>query len=73
MVCARMAPRPDRKMQQPAAFILVLQRAVDRRAAIAVLLVPLTDLDQLLKDWRSGGGDQMRNDYQRAYAAAKAA
>jgi putative aldouronate transport system substrate-binding protein len=34
---------------------------------------PLTDLDQLLKDWRSAGGDQMRNEYQQAYAAAKSA
>jgi putative aldouronate transport system substrate-binding protein len=33
---------------------------------------PLTALDQLLRDWRSGGGDQMRMEYQQAYAQSKA-
>ena len=34
---------------------------------------PLTDLDQLLRDWRGSGGDQMRNEYQQAYAASRSA
>ena len=32
---------------------------------------PLTDLDQLLQAWRSGGGDQMRNEFQQAYGARR--
>jgi putative aldouronate transport system substrate-binding protein len=28
-------------------------------------------LDQLVKDWRSAGGDQMRAEYQQAYASNK--
>jgi putative aldouronate transport system substrate-binding protein len=31
---------------------------------------PLADLDGLVKDWRSGGGDASRSDYEKAYAAA---
>jgi putative aldouronate transport system substrate-binding protein len=31
---------------------------------------PLSALDGLLQDWRSGGGDQMRTEYQQAYAQA---
>jgi putative aldouronate transport system substrate-binding protein len=33
----------------------------------------LASFDQLVKDWRSGGGDQMRTEYQSAYAEAKKA
>jgi putative aldouronate transport system substrate-binding protein len=32
---------------------------------------PLSDLDQLIKDWRSGGGDQMRAEYEQAYATSR--
>ncbi len=32
---------------------------------------PLSNLDQLLKDWRNGGGDQIRAEYQQAYADSK--
>ena len=46
VIGARMAPRPDRQVQQAAALIFVLQRLVDRGTAVAVLLVPLADLDQ---------------------------
>jgi putative aldouronate transport system substrate-binding protein len=31
---------------------------------------PLTDLDQLVKDWRSGGGDQIRKEFQQELASA---
>ncbi|MBO0882687.1 MAG: hypothetical protein J2P17_20610, partial [Mycobacterium sp.] len=33
---------------------------------------PMTDYDQLVSDWRSGGGEQIRREYQDAIAAAKA-
>jgi putative aldouronate transport system substrate-binding protein len=29
---------------------------------------PVSGLDQLIKDWRAGGGDQMRTEFQQAYA-----
>src|SRR5262249_38380293 len=32
---------------------------------------PLTALDQLIKDWRANGGEQMRAEYQKAYAESK--
>lgn len=32
---------------------------------------PLTDYDQLVQDWRTGGGDQMRTEYQQAYVDSK--
>ncbi|MGH2519544.1 MAG: extracellular solute-binding protein, partial [Chloroflexota bacterium] len=32
---------------------------------------PLSDWDQLLKDWRAQGGEQVRSEYQLAYAASK--
>ncbi|MGH2468922.1 MAG: hypothetical protein ACRDGF_02525 [Chloroflexota bacterium] len=28
---------------------------------------PLSDFDQLVKDWKSGGGDEIRTEYQQAY------
>src|SRR4051794_3483588 len=46
MVGARMPPRTDGEMQQARTFILRRQRLVDRRTAVAVLLVPLPDLDE---------------------------
>jgi putative aldouronate transport system substrate-binding protein len=30
---------------------------------------PLSDYDQLVSDWRSNGGDQMRTEFQQAYSA----
>jgi hypothetical protein len=32
---------------------------------------PMSDYDGLVKDWRAGGGDQMRAEYEQAYAAAR--
>lgn len=32
---------------------------------------PLSSFDQVLKDWRAAGGDQMRQEYQKAYADAQ--
>ena len=31
---------------------------------------PLTDYDQLVKDWQTNGGNQIRSEYQQAIAAA---
>ncbi len=45
MVGARMPPWPDHKVKKAAAFIFVLKRLVDRGRSIAVLLVPLPDLE----------------------------
>jgi putative aldouronate transport system substrate-binding protein len=32
---------------------------------------PMTDYDQLVQDWRTGGGDAIRAEFQQAYAAAQ--
>jgi hypothetical protein len=32
---------------------------------------PLSSLDAVLKDWRAGGGDQIRTEYQKAYEDAR--
>jgi putative aldouronate transport system substrate-binding protein len=32
---------------------------------------PISDYEQLLADWRSGGGDSIRSEYEQAYAAAQ--
>jgi putative aldouronate transport system substrate-binding protein len=32
---------------------------------------PMTDYDSLVADWRSGGGDTIRQEFQQAYAATK--
>jgi putative aldouronate transport system substrate-binding protein len=32
---------------------------------------PMSDYDQLISDWRSGGGDAIRSEFQQAYAAAQ--
>jgi hypothetical protein len=31
---------------------------------------PLSNLDQLLTDWRKGGGDQIRTEFQQVYATS---
>jgi hypothetical protein len=31
----------------------------------------MSDYDQLLAEWRSGGGDAIRSEYETAYAASK--
>jgi putative aldouronate transport system substrate-binding protein len=47
------------------------QRFSDGLGDIVAGRTPLSGLDQLIADWRSNGGDQMRTEYQQAYAAAK--
>jgi putative aldouronate transport system substrate-binding protein len=33
---------------------------------------PMSDFDQLVKDWRDGGGDQIKAEYEKDFAASKA-
>jgi len=47
------------------------QKMVDGMTAMITDRQPLSDWDQLVKDWRSGGGDEVRADYEKAYAAVK--
>jgi hypothetical protein len=32
---------------------------------------PLSNLDQLLQDWRSAGGDRIRGEFEKAYAQTR--
>jgi putative aldouronate transport system substrate-binding protein len=47
------------------------QRMSDGMTAIISGRQPLSDWEQMVKDWRSGGGDEVRGDYEKALAAAK--
>jgi putative aldouronate transport system substrate-binding protein len=47
------------------------QRFSDGLGDIVTGRTPLSGLDQLIADWRSSGGDQMRMEYEQAYVAAK--
>jgi putative aldouronate transport system substrate-binding protein len=44
----------------------------DRVSAMAAGRAPLTDLDQLVKDWRSQGGDQIRSEFEQVLQATAA-
>jgi putative aldouronate transport system substrate-binding protein len=44
------------------------QRFADGLGEIVRGQVPLNNLDRIIADWRSAGGDQMRSEYQQAYA-----
>jgi putative aldouronate transport system substrate-binding protein len=44
----------------------------DGVTAIVAGRQPLSDFDGLVSNWRSGGGDQIRGEYEQAYAAAAA-
>jgi putative aldouronate transport system substrate-binding protein len=46
------------------------QRFIDGLGELVTGRAPLSNLDQMLADWRSGGGDQIRQDYEQAYAQA---
>ncbi|MBV8083666.1 MAG: twin-arginine translocation signal domain-containing protein [Chloroflexi bacterium] len=50
---------------------VIFQKVTDALAEIVANRRPLSDFDQLLKDWKSAGGDQIRLEYQQAYAASK--
>ena len=51
---------------------LLLQNYTDALAEIVVGRNPLTGLDQIVSDWRANGGNQMRSEFERAYAEAAA-
>jgi len=42
------------------------QMIFDRVSSIAAGRAPLSDLDQLVSDWRSQGGEQIRGEFQQA-------
>jgi putative aldouronate transport system substrate-binding protein len=48
--------------------VVLNQKVVDGLAEMVTGHSPLSGLDQLVKDWRSAGGDQMRAEFQQAYA-----
>ena len=50
---------------------LLLKNFNDALVDLIVGRRPLGDLDGLVTEWRSNGGDQMRTEYEQAYAAAK--
>jgi putative aldouronate transport system substrate-binding protein len=50
---------------------LLTQKVLDGLGDIVTGRSPLTALDQLVKGWRSGGGDEMRSDFQQAYAGKR--
>src|SRR5207237_1011051 len=49
---------------------LLNQTMLDGLAEIVKGAQPITYLDQLAKDWRASGGDQMRAEFEQARAAA---
>jgi putative aldouronate transport system substrate-binding protein len=49
--------------------VTLLQRVADGLIDIVAGRRPTSDLDQLLKDWRTGGGDTIRGELEQAYAA----
>jgi putative aldouronate transport system substrate-binding protein len=48
----------------------LIQQFSDGLLPIVTGRAPLSDYDQVLKDWRSAGGDQMRTEYEQAYTDA---
>jgi putative aldouronate transport system substrate-binding protein len=51
---------------------LLLKNFTDGLVDFVVGRRPLSEYPQLLGEWRSNGGDQMRTEFEQAYAAAKA-
>ena len=49
----------------------LIQKITDAVGDMVTGRSPLSALEQLRSDWRSGGGDQMRTEYEQAYAASK--
>ena len=47
------------------------QKFVDGLAEMVTGHAPASGLDQLVSDWRSGGGEQMRAEFQQAYAESR--
>src|SRR5689334_19066947 len=55
MVGAGMPPRADYEVEEATALILILERAIDGGGAVAVLLIPLSDLEHGGDGERVGG------------------
>jgi putative aldouronate transport system substrate-binding protein len=51
--------------------VAIGQRVADGLIDIVAGRRPLADLDQLVKDWRSGGGDTIRGELEQAYASSQ--
>jgi putative aldouronate transport system substrate-binding protein len=49
----------------------LIQAVLDGLADMVTGRAPLGNLAQLIEDWRSGGGDQIRAEFQQAYADSK--
>jgi putative aldouronate transport system substrate-binding protein len=47
------------------------QKFADGLGEIVTGRSPLSNLDQLLSDWRAGGRDRMRSEYEQLYAASQ--
>jgi putative aldouronate transport system substrate-binding protein len=47
---------------------LLLRQLSDGLGPIVAGTAPLSDLDKVVNDWKSGGGESMRTEYARAYA-----
>jgi putative aldouronate transport system substrate-binding protein len=47
------------------------KRVADTLGDIVTGRSPLSGLDDLIQEWRTGGGEQMRTEYQQAYAKSK--
>jgi hypothetical protein len=51
--------------------VTLAQRVDDGVSEIIRGIRPESDLDQLVKDWQSAGGDKMRAEYQQALGSAE--
>jgi putative aldouronate transport system substrate-binding protein len=51
--------------------VAIGQRVADGLIDIVAGRRPLTDMDQLVKEWRSGGGDTIRGELEQVYAASQ--
>ena len=50
---------------------VLLQKFNDGLGEIVTGTAPIANLTQLLQDWRAGGGDQIRTEYEKSYADAQ--
>jgi putative aldouronate transport system substrate-binding protein len=72
---AAMVPDPSVGLYSPtnsSKFGSLVQTFSDGIGDIVRGRAPLNRLDQLIIDWRSAGGDQMRSEYEQAYSASHA-
>jgi hypothetical protein len=64
-----LAVRP--KLATPVGRGLRCVSVLDGLADLVTGRGPLNNLDQPIRDWRTGGGDQIRTEFQQAYAESK--